>query len=232
MVVLKGMFLYVVSTCISIQVVTLRCKPFSDWFTQSVSNSGMGYLLSHRTCIWNWHMNSIFPSSTGISQIIFTCELLITTFCLTITSLLLTMCLTLVNASISWNTTFTTIVIFHQISTGHMELFFSLWFLYFYMNCNTLFWHVIFEYFTTEMCYLLNWLKVNEDFWIDMKLKIHEKHWILTDVILMISIFFSHLQNFNWEKLEPGLIKPTSLTSWVSTLMIDHQIHSFPVSSS
>ena len=28
-------------------VVTLRCKQFSNWLTQDVNNSGMGYLLSH-----------------------------------------------------------------------------------------------------------------------------------------------------------------------------------------
>ena len=41
--VLKGMFLYVIKTYISTSMVILRCKQFLDWLTQNVSNSEMGY---------------------------------------------------------------------------------------------------------------------------------------------------------------------------------------------
>ena len=41
--VMKGMFLYVIRRCISPGVVTLRYREFSDWSTQSVSNSRMGH---------------------------------------------------------------------------------------------------------------------------------------------------------------------------------------------
>ena len=44
-------------------------------------------------------------------------------FVFTVTLLLLTMCFSLVNTSKSSNTTFTTIVVFHQISKGPMYLF-------------------------------------------------------------------------------------------------------------
>ena len=44
---MKSMFLYIIKTCISTYVMTLRCKQFFDWLTQNVSNSEMGYLLSH-----------------------------------------------------------------------------------------------------------------------------------------------------------------------------------------
>ena len=47
----KGMFLCVIGRCISVQVVTLIYKYFSDWFTQNVSNSGMGYLLLCVMCV-------------------------------------------------------------------------------------------------------------------------------------------------------------------------------------
>ena len=37
--VLKGIFLYVIRTCISTYFVTLRCKHFSEWLAQNVNNS-------------------------------------------------------------------------------------------------------------------------------------------------------------------------------------------------
>ena len=71
---------------------------------------------------WEFHD----PKNTGVSQIICTYMLLITTFCLHTNSLLLlTECLALVNANISWNTTFTAVVIFGQISTGSMDILFK-----------------------------------------------------------------------------------------------------------
>ena len=47
-------------------------------------------------------------------------------FVFTVTLLCLTMCLSLSNAHTSWNTTFTSIVICHQFSTGAKDLFLSL----------------------------------------------------------------------------------------------------------
>ena len=58
--------------------------------------------------------NSIYPNNMGMSQIIYICILLITTF----------LCSILLNANISSNMTFTPIVIFDQISSVPMELFF------------------------------------------------------------------------------------------------------------
>ena len=41
--VLKGRYLYVARTCISIHLVILKYKQFSNWVIQNVSNSGVGY---------------------------------------------------------------------------------------------------------------------------------------------------------------------------------------------
>ena len=68
---------------------------------------------------WGFH----FPNSTGMSQSISICVLLIVTFFLHIILLLLALCCYLVNTNISQNTTFATIVIFGQISTGPVDLY-------------------------------------------------------------------------------------------------------------
>ena len=59
--VLKGMFLHVIRTCISTKVMTLRCKQFSDWLTCNV-------------------MRILFPNNISRSQIICSYVLLTTTF--------------------------------------------------------------------------------------------------------------------------------------------------------
>ena len=48
--VLKGMFLFVIKTCISIYIVVLRCIKFSDWLIQNVNKSGMG-ICCHMCCV-------------------------------------------------------------------------------------------------------------------------------------------------------------------------------------
>ena len=78
---------------------------------------------------WKFH----FPNNTDSLQIICMCMLLIITFILH-SYLLTTVYLTLVNAKISWNTTFTTIEMIGQSSTGPMELFFFLLRLKLYHN--------------------------------------------------------------------------------------------------
>ena len=102
-------------------MVTLSCRQFPGWLTHNVTNCGMGYLLSH-VYLQKISMRIPFQNNTGMSQIIYIFMLLITTFLSA--QLLLTMCLTLVSDYISWNTTFTTIVTLHQISTGPLDLFF------------------------------------------------------------------------------------------------------------
>ena len=58
--ILKGMFLYVIRTCISTKAVTLICKLFLYWFLQNINNRGMDYVLSCVMCVWN--LNSIFQA--------------------------------------------------------------------------------------------------------------------------------------------------------------------------
>ena len=43
--VLKGKFLYVIRACVSIEVVILRCKQFSNCLKKYVNKSGMVYWL-------------------------------------------------------------------------------------------------------------------------------------------------------------------------------------------
>ena len=100
---------------------TLRCKLYSNWLTQNVSNSGIGYLLSHM-----YEIGMIIPFSKQYRYVTSHLHLYVTNyyiFVCTISLLLLIMCLTLVNADISRNTTFTTIVIFGQINICSMDLF-------------------------------------------------------------------------------------------------------------
>ena len=78
----------------------------------SVCHASLVYAISMRFCF--------FPNNIGISQIIYSCTLLITKLC-TISLLLLPMCLTLINANISMIMTFTTTVIFGQIILGPMD---------------------------------------------------------------------------------------------------------------
>ena len=73
-------------------------------------------------------------------------------FVSTITLLLLTICLNLGNANISWNTTFTTIVIFGKISTGLIDL--SCCFQFLSGHCY-LSHHIIVNY--THTCLPLIW---------------------------------------------------------------------------
>ena len=67
-----------------------------------------------------------FSNHSGMSQIICICMLLIT-ICFLHNYPVTTMCLTLVNASISWNTTLTTIVIFGKISACPIDYFSHTW---------------------------------------------------------------------------------------------------------
>ena len=96
----------------------LRCKWFSDWLTQNISKSGMGYyyIIFHllKELAWEFH----FQHRTGMSQIICTCMLLIATF---LFAHLSSYCL--LYALLLSNTTFTPTVIFCWISTGPIDLF-------------------------------------------------------------------------------------------------------------
>ena len=79
----------------------------------------MGNLLSHVMYVWNENgMRIPFPNNAGMLQIICISMLLIATFFWTIILLLPIICYNVVNVVISWNKTFTNIVIFDQISTG------------------------------------------------------------------------------------------------------------------
>ena len=78
-------------------MVILRCKQFSDWLKENGSKLRYGILLSHVTCVWNWHENSIFQT-IQLCHIIYLCMLLITTFVSTFILLLLTKSPTPVNA--------------------------------------------------------------------------------------------------------------------------------------
>ena len=76
----------------------------------NVSNSGIGYLLSHVICVWNLHEISFSKQYRYVTNHL---HLYVTNYynvVCTITLVLLTMCLTLVIANISWNTSLTTIV--------------------------------------------------------------------------------------------------------------------------
>ena len=114
------MFLCVIITFIYVYVIKLKCKHFTDWLTQNVNYSGVGYLLSCVICVWKWHENSIFKQYTN-HLFLFVSTYYI--FVHTVTLLPLTMCLALGNVDISISTTFTTVVIFGQISKGPMNHF-------------------------------------------------------------------------------------------------------------
>ena len=116
------MFLYVIRTYISIQVVTLRCRQFCKLLTQNAINLGMGYLLCDVCVKLASEFN--FTKKTGMLQIIFLCVTNKYIFLFIVTLLLLIMFLSLVQVNTSSNITFTTIIICHQISTGPTNLFF------------------------------------------------------------------------------------------------------------
>ena len=91
------------------KVVTLRCEQLSCCLMQSVSRSGIGYCLSHVTCLRQFK-NSIFQMRQEFQNHL---HLYLTdyyNFVCTVILLLLT--IYVVNVNISPNMTFTPIVIF------------------------------------------------------------------------------------------------------------------------
>ena len=120
--VLKGRFLHAIKTCISIWIVTLRCKQLCHCF----SKNAMGYWFVMCDLFMELASEFHFPSNIGTSQIIYICMLPILNVC-TITFILLAVCLTLVSANISSNTTFLAIVTFGQITTGEVDLCFHIY---------------------------------------------------------------------------------------------------------
>ena len=122
----EGRFLYVIITCISRYMEKLRCKEFSDWLTQNVNNSWMSYqfVICDLSMQMAWH--SLFPINTEISQCIYFCILLIAIFVCTNILLLFTVCLALLNTNISSNMKVTTVGIFGEINSDHVDLCFCL----------------------------------------------------------------------------------------------------------
>ena len=100
----------------------IRFKQFSNWLIQSVNNSGMGYWFLVYDLSMQLAREFHFPNNTGMSEIIYVCVLLITTFHLhnyPLTSYYLP---TFGNANNSYNMTITHIEIFDQINSVPMDL--------------------------------------------------------------------------------------------------------------
>ena len=128
---LKDRFLYMNRTHISRWVVMLRCKLFSDWLTQNVTNSGMAYHFVMSDLSLQLTRNSVF--SKQYRDITNHLHLYVNNyyiFVCTVTLLLLGTCLTLVNTNISSNMTVTPIDIFGQISSDVMDICFNIQFGY------------------------------------------------------------------------------------------------------
>ena len=103
---------------------TLRCKQFSDLFIQNVNTSVIVYLLSWVMCVWNWHQKSI-SKHYSTSDIIYICMVIIATFFLHSYPFTAYYVPYSCQCQYFLKCNITTFVIFGQIGTGSMDLFFS-----------------------------------------------------------------------------------------------------------